>query len=218
MPVEGLVIDRRNDWKNLQRGFDLAKQDYNLYPEFHPSSQMCELLVLGEDHRFSRHPGFDPIALVRATWRTCLCGRKEGGSTIAMQLARTLTGQYDRTIPRKIREIVLAVRLTQYDVRDILPRLYLWVAYYGWRMNNFRQACDRLGIDPSSQDLYSAAQLVARIKYPQPRVAAPHHCHRIEQRSQYLIERYNRAQQRKEPSAEVYDETLRNLCNFGCGY
>ena len=205
---EGRVTDRCDDWTTLQRSLDLAKHDYDRQPELHPSDQICKLLILGEDHRYFSHPGFDPLALIRAAWRTCLCGRREGGSTIAMQLVRTLTGRCDMTISRKTREIVLAVRLTQYGLRQDLPRLYLWVAYYGWGMNNFRQACHRLGIDPASQDLYSAAQLVARIKYPQPRVVSSHRLHKIDQRSRYLVERYNRAQRLRGSIQGTCNETF----------
>ena len=47
------------------------------------------LVVAAEDRRFGRHPGIDPVALVRATWTNLRAGRVvSGGSTIAMQLAR----------------------------------------------------------------------------------------------------------------------------------
>lgn len=155
-------MGKSEDWRGLKRKIDRVKREYDSQYGLHPSTQMCSLLILGEDHRFYRHPGFDPLALCRATWKTLACRQREGGSTIAMQLVRTLTRKYDKTILRKTREIALAVRLTQYTPREDIPRLYFWVAYYGWRMNSFRQACDRLGIDPASRDLHSAAQLVAR--------------------------------------------------------
>ena len=33
---------------------------------------------------------------------------------------------------------------TSHIGRDRLPTLYLWVAYYGWRMNSFNEACSRV--------------------------------------------------------------------------
>ena len=53
-----------------------------------------------------------------------------------MQFVRTVTGRYDRTWRRKLLEMTLAVRSTRHIGRDRLPALYLWVAYYGWRMNS----------------------------------------------------------------------------------
>ena len=201
-------MKKNEDWNELKKKVDLALCGYYNHREVQPNPQMCALLVLGEDHRFSYHPGFDPVALCRAAWRTTFCGRREGGSTIAMQLARILTKRYDTTILRTTREIALAVRLTRYVPREDLPGLYLWVAYYGWRMNNFRQACNRLEINPTSPDLYSAAQMVARLKYPEPRQASAKRRNTIEQRCVYLIERYTNAQRRANSILEICDETI----------
>ena len=52
------------------------------------SDNLLKMLVVGEDHRFWWHFGVDPIGLMRAFWRTIFQHRREGGSTIAMQLER----------------------------------------------------------------------------------------------------------------------------------
>ena len=194
------------DWTRLRRRVDVIWNDYRHHDDCRPNPVMCALLILGEDRRFPYHPGFDPLALCRAAWRTFACGRQEGGSTIAMQLVRTLTRRRDRTILRKAQEIALAVRLTRYVPRKDLPGLYLWAAYYGWRMNNFVQACDRLVVDPAQQDLGSAARLVACLKYPQPREVSAKRLDQIEHRCIYLIRRYN--QPKSHMSQEAYVETL----------
>ena len=197
-----------DDWKELKKRVDQVKREYYRHRGDQPNPQMCRLLILGEDHRFRYHPGFDPIALGRAAWRTFVCGRREGGSTIAMQIARVLMRRNRYTLSRKFREIILAVRLTRYLPRRELPGLYLWVAYYGWRMNNLRQACDRLGINPTLLDLHSAAQLVARLKYPEPQEASTIRRRKIDKRCAYLIERYNKAEQRANSNLEWCDETV----------
>ena len=196
------------EWRELRNTIDQIKHEFDGQREFHPSSNMCSLLIAAEDRRFFFHPGFDPIALCRAAWRTYACGRREGGSTIAMQLARILTRRFDTTILRKTREIALAVRLTRYIPKQDLPGLYLWVAYYGWRMSNFLQACNRLEINPISPDLYSAAQLVARLKYPQPRQASAKRLNRIEQRCDYLLARYYRSEGKSNLIPEMCNEAV----------
>ena len=191
--VSGVIeMKISEDWMQLKKEVDRVWRDYSCHRKDQPNAQMCRLLIVGEDHRFKYHPGFDPIALCRAAWRTAFRGRREGGSTIAMQLARVLTRKYDATILRKTHEIALAVWLTRYVPREDLPGLYLWVAYYGWRMNNFRQACDRQGINPASRDLYTAAKLVACLKYPQPRIVSAKRRWKIKKRCSYLLERYHR--------------------------
>ena len=203
-----IEMKMREDWMQLKKEVDRVWRDYSCHRKDQPNAQMCRLLILGEDHRFRYHPGFDPIALCRAAWRTTLCGRREGGSTIAMQLARVLTKRHDTTILRKTGEIALAVRLTRYIPREDLPGLYLWKAYYGWRMNNFLQACNRLEINPTSPDLYNAAQLVARLKYPEPRLASAKRLNKIEQRCAYLLARYYRSVGEFNLSPEVCNEAV----------
>jgi len=151
-----------------------------------PTPFMSQLLIAAEDRRFSSHPGADPLALCRA-FLSCLCGSPRGGSTIAMQLVRTITGRYERTVSRKIREIILATSLTRYKGRHRLPQSYLWIAYYGWRMNNFKQACARIALDPSEMSDFEAAKLIARLKYPQPKIPNSKRVKQIENRASYLI-------------------------------
>jgi membrane peptidoglycan carboxypeptidase len=158
-----------------------------------PPAHMQALLIAGEDHRFEYHPGVDPIALLRAIWRTCLCGRREGGSTIAMQLVRILSGRYEKTLSRKFREICLALRLSRIVPKEELPVLYLSIAYYGWKMNGFIQACGHLNLNPESLTLVDAAKLVARLKYPQPRNVSVKRYSQIIKRSVYLLNRYDKA-------------------------
>ncbi len=152
-----------------------------------PTPQMCEFLIAGEDRRFHYHPGVDLFALCRAAWKTVFCGSRQGASTIAMQLVRTITGHYEKTWRRKIVEIFLAMYLSKYVSKDRLPILYLSVAYYGWGMNNFRQACSRLRIDPMTMSAFEAAKLVARIKYPEPKRLVARRSKRIHQRAVHLM-------------------------------
>lgn len=154
-------------WQEIKNGIAGVERDLasGAYPA--PSPLMERLLILGEDRRFWHHYGVDLVALCRAIWE-CLHGSRQGGSTIAMQLVRTLTGSYERCWARKAREIVLAILLTSVYGRERLPTYYICVAYYGWRMNNFKQACERLHIAPQTISTSYAAAIIARLKYPQP--------------------------------------------------
>ena len=151
---------------------------------------VVQLLIVAEDHRYQFHPGVDPIALCRALWHTLALRRCEGGSTIAMQLVRVITGRYERTLYRKILEILLAVRLSRTIPKNQLPKLYLAVAYFGWRMNGIRQAYGRLGMDPTKVDCRAAADLVARLKYPEPRQPTKKKIAQINVRSRYILRRF----------------------------
>jgi len=182
-----------SNWILLRGKLDKLLEEIHTTKHPLPSREMCELLIVGEDHRFSRHCGVDVWALLRALFCTVVLASPQGGSTIAMQLVRTLTRRYERSLSRKLLEIVLAVRLTHYVGRGQVPTMYLWVAYYGWKMNNFRQACNRLGVEALSNDRYSQSRLVARLKYPEPCFKNVHRLNLIQQRGRYLIRLHDRS-------------------------
>lgn len=179
-------------WKQLRDSIEKLEVElaYTEFPK--PTQQMCEFLVAGEDHRFYLHPGVDPIAICRAFWKTCFCGSRQGASTIAMQLVRTTIGCYEQTLRRKLIESYLAVRLSNHLSKDKLPILYLWVAYYGWRMNDYQQACTRLEIDPRTVNALEAAKLVARLKYPEPKGFNAERSKAIHGRALHLMTLVNR--------------------------
>jgi penicillin-binding protein 1C len=89
-----------------------------------------------EDKDFYTHPGFDPIAMLRALWQNYTSGDTvSGASTITQQLARGLllspTERTQRTMQRKAREIVLAAEITRRYTKDEILELYLNENYYG---------------------------------------------------------------------------------------
>lgn len=91
-----------------------------------------EALLAFEDRRFYRHPGVDPISLVRALVQNVRAGKVvSGGSTLSMQVIRMAQGNPPRTLLRKLHEMVLATRLELgYRKRSIL-RLYAAHAPFG---------------------------------------------------------------------------------------
>lgn len=150
-----------------------------------------QLLIAGEDHRFFSHPGFDVIAICRAIWRRITSGRIEGASTISQQVVRVLTGRHEITLRRKLNEVLLAVLVTSVVPKEHQPALYLRIGYFGWRMNTFRDACRQLHVQPQSMCLRQCAELVARLKYPQPRCLSFERIHLIERRTNHLIQLSN---------------------------
>ena len=104
-----------------------------------------------------------------------------------MQLVRTLTGRRERTWRRKIAEILLAIKLSAHVPRARLPIYYIWAAYYGWDMEGFPRACSRLGLNPETSTLTEDAELIARLKYPQPRCPDAAQFNRIRERGRYIV-------------------------------
>jgi len=93
---------------------------------------MIEATVLQEDAWFRWHPGVNPFSLLRAIFTTYVeRGRRVGGSTIAMQLARQRFGINSRTWTGKLQQILLAARIARYYSRDEILEAYLNVVPYG---------------------------------------------------------------------------------------
>ena len=107
---------------------------------FVPINQISPYLVAAtiatEDKGFYTHPGFDPVAILRALWENYTTGGNgPGASTITQQLARALLlspeERVQRTYLRKIREIILAAEITRRFSKDEILELYLNEIYYG---------------------------------------------------------------------------------------
>ncbi|WP_298984176.1 transglycosylase domain-containing protein [uncultured Roseibium sp.] len=85
-----------------------------------------------EDRRYRSHIGVDPIGLARALYTNVTAGRlTQGGSTLTQQLAKNLFLEPDRTIKRKIQELVLAFWLEAEYSKDEILEMYLNRVYLG---------------------------------------------------------------------------------------
>ena len=96
-------------------------------PDYVPNA-----VIAIEDRRFRSHFGVDPIGLARAVYANYRSGRiVQGGSTLTQQLAKNLFLTHDRTLQRKLQEVVLAVWLETKFSKDEILQLYLNRVYYG---------------------------------------------------------------------------------------
>lgn len=159
---------------------------------------LTKLLISGEDHRFYYHIGFDFIAINRAVRNRIIYQKVEGASTIEQQLVRVLTNDFDRTFKRKIQEILLSTTISSMIPKCAIPKIYLNIAYYGAGMNGLNQTLSKLGIiDRETIPIEQAAEIVSRIKYPQPSKPNQNRLRQIEIRKQHLIKLYSNHLNRK---------------------
>lgn len=107
-------------------------QQYRLWV---PLSRISPMLVdsvrLYEDRWFGWHPGVNPAALVRSAWSTFTGGRRQGGSTLTMQLVRRLHGLDTRHVPGKLAQMGLATWLELRHSKAEILEAYLNTAPYG---------------------------------------------------------------------------------------
>jgi penicillin-binding protein 1C len=110
-----------------------SDEKYRLWmPLARISPTLIAATLLHEDQHFYRHPGVDPAALMRSAWRTYIAGgRRQGGSTLTMQLARIRHDIDSRTIAGKLLQIVRAVQLELCYSKDEILEAYLNLAPFG---------------------------------------------------------------------------------------
>jgi 1A family penicillin-binding protein len=92
--------------------------------------------VATEDRYFYQNPGVDVSGIIRALWINLTGGEvRAGGSTITQQVVRTLlfetSERNEISLRRKLREALLAFRITRQRSKDDILTLYLNHTYYG---------------------------------------------------------------------------------------
>ncbi len=131
-PQASLVYDR-----NGQLVFSFASEDRTNVGLDDVSPAMVSAVLAAEDRSFYKHSGMDFVGMARALYVDLReKGMRQGGSTITQQLVRQVALTRDRTLERKIREALLALRVERrFGKREILEaylnRIYLGDGHYG---------------------------------------------------------------------------------------
>ena len=100
----------------------------------HTPKKLIEAFIAAEDDRFYQHPGVDWQGIVRAVYVLVSTGeKKEGGSTITMQVARNFFLSREKSYARKLNEIFLALKIERELSKDEILELYLNKIYLGQR-------------------------------------------------------------------------------------
>lgn len=151
------------------------------------SDELYDVLRLAEDHRNALHFGIDPIAISRAFWRNSTRKGLEGASTIEQQFVRSCTGQYERTLKRKFREQVVAIKVSRIATKREICAAFIWTAHYGDLCSGPLSILSRFGCFPSDARFLESAELVARIKFPEPSPTSTEWKGLSETRVRYLL-------------------------------
>jgi penicillin-binding protein 1A len=141
-----------------------------------------------EDRRFYSHRGVDPLGIARAMVANVLHrGTAQGGSTLTQQLAKNLFLTQERTVTRKLQEVVLALWLEhKYSKRQILE-LYLNRVYFGAGAYGIEGASQRyFGRSARQLTLPEAAMLAGLVQAPS-RLAPNHNPQGAERRAAIVL-------------------------------
>lgn len=134
-------------------------QERRIYvPYNHIPERLREAFMAAEDRSFFQHNGVDVAGVSRAMAKNIfnlMRGRRfEGGSTITQQVAKNLLLNNERTLGRKLKEVILARRLEKNLSKEQILELYLNDIYLGYRsygvgaaaFNYFGKSLDQLSL------------------------------------------------------------------------
>ena len=149
---------------------------------------LSRAFVAIEDRRFFNHSGVDPIGLIRAAAANVLRrGVSQGGSTITQQLAKNLFLTQERTLWRKMQELVLALWLERKFSKTEILELYLNRVYFGSGAYGVEAAAQRYFGKPAREvKIAEAAMLAGLVKSPS-RLAPSRNPNGAERRAQAVL-------------------------------
>jgi len=101
---------------------------------------MKKAILAAEDERFYSHGGVDYISVLRAAATNVASGSQQGAGTITMQVARNFFLTREKTITRKLREVLLAWKIEANLTKDEILQLYINQIFLGQRAYGFAAA------------------------------------------------------------------------------
>ncbi len=101
---------------------------------------MKQAILAAEDERFYQHGGVDYLSVARAALANLSSGSQQGAGTITMQVARNFFLTREKTITRKLREVLLAWKIEANLTKDEIFELYVNQIFLGQRSYGFAAA------------------------------------------------------------------------------
>ena len=127
-----------------------------------------QAILAAEDDRFYQHSGVDFLGIARATAANLVTGgKRQGASTITMQVARNFYLSREKTISRKLYEILLSFKIEQNLSKDQILEVYINQIYLGRRAYGFATAAQTYYGKPLKElNVAEAAMLAGLPKAP----------------------------------------------------
>ena len=112
--------------------YDIYRDENRIPVTFEEMPEMLKKATVSvEDKDFYKHEGFSSKGMVRAIFSIFLLHKLEGGSTLTQQLVKNALLTQERTLPRKIKEFILAVQIERKYTKNEILQMYLNEAPYG---------------------------------------------------------------------------------------
>ncbi|WP_099867123.1 transglycosylase domain-containing protein [Pararhizobium haloflavum] len=141
-----------------------------------------------EDRRFQSHFGIDPLGLARAMVANLMAGDVvQGGSTVTQQLAKNLFLSPERTVERKVQEVLLALWLEHRFSKDQIMEMYLNRVYFGSNAYGVQAASRRYFNKPAKDVTLAEAALLAGLLKAPSRLSPARDPQAAEERAQVVL-------------------------------
>ncbi|MCX6458371.1 MAG: transglycosylase domain-containing protein [Actinobacteria bacterium] len=124
-------------------------------------------VLAAEDRSFYSHKGFSIQGFARALFSNIFSGTRVGGSTITQQYAKLAFLTQEKSIIRKVKELVLAIKLESVESKGQILEAYLNTAYFGRGAYGIQAAARTyFALDVSQLSVSQGAALAALLQAP----------------------------------------------------
>ena len=172
-----------------------------------------EATVAAEDAEFYSHSGINIRGIIRAIWADIKGGTlAEGGSSITQQLIKNAYLSPERTLSRKIKELILSIALERRYSKDEILNFYLNQIPYGLNSYGIEAAAQTYFNKPAKElALTEVVYLVAMPKAPSYYSPYGNHGEELKSRANHIL---SRMRELKYISDNDYNNALETTVNF----
>lgn len=171
-----------------------------------------QAVLAAEDAAFYRHPGINPLSIVRAVFKNLESGQAaQGGSTITQQVVKNLMLSPKKTIERKVKEAILAYRLEKSISKDGILEIYLNQIYFGNGAYGIKAAAKEYFHKSLEEITLAEASILAGLPKAPSLYSPLLHLDRAKRRQRYVL---NQMVEEGFISEEAAQEAMSTKLNF----
>ncbi|WP_413559069.1 penicillin-binding protein 1A [Bdellovibrio sp. HCB209] len=151
---------------------------------------LVHAFLAAEDDQFFQHKGINPQAIFRAALANLRAGRSvQGGSTITQQVAKTMMLSSEKTLTRKLRDIMLAIEMEKNLKKEDILFLYLNQIYFGEGAYGVEQAAQAYYRKPVAKLTLSEMAILAGLPQAPSAYSPVRNPTRAKERQVYVLRR-----------------------------
>ncbi len=186
---EPLLVSQVYD-RNGKKIGEFFRERRTLVPYDKIPKNLVNAFLAAEDDQFFQHKGINPQAIFRAALANLRAGRSvQGGSTITQQVAKTLLLSSEKTLTRKMRDILLALEMEKNLSKQDILFLYLNQIYFGQGAYGVEQAAQTYYRKPVSKLTLSEMAILAGLPQAPSGYSPVRNPLRAKERQMYVLHR-----------------------------